>query len=427
MNPRSLAARVLQQVLGEGRSLSQALTQHRPLQDQALVQELCYGTLRHYEALEALLREILSRPLKRRDLDLNCLLLLGLYQLIHMRVPAHAAVHETVKAVQALGKPWAKGLINAALRTFQRQRADLLAGLERDPPARWGQPDWLLERLRAAYPHDWQGICRAALERPPMILRVNRRRIARPAYLARLGEAGIAARPHPLVETAVELAAPLEVGELPGFGQGLVSVQDAAAQLAAPLLGLEAGMRVLDACAAPGGKAAHILEASAVGLVAVERDPVRLARLRETLARVGVQAAQVIQGDAARPEAWWDGRRFERILLDAPCTATGVIRRHPDIKRRRRAQDPALRAADQLRLLEALWPLLAQGGLLLYATCSILPQENAELVQRFLSTHRDARAATPRRYSALFAGAGGQIRPGQLGMDGFYYATLRKD
>jgi 16S rRNA (cytosine967-C5)-methyltransferase len=427
VNTRLIAVRVLQQVLGEDRSLSQALTQQMPAQDQALVQELCYGTLRHYEALVALLRVLLRRPLKHRDLDLHCLLLLGLYQLMHMRVPAHAAVYETVKAAQALGKPWAKGLINAALRTFQRQEVTLQAKLDRDPQARWRQPAWLLERLRAVYPHAWQDICRAALEHPPMTLRINRRKIERSAYLARLHEAGIAARPHSLVDSAVELDSPVDVGELPGFGRGLVSVQDAAAQLAAPLLGLAEGMRVLDACAAPGGKAAHILEAAAVELVAVERDPARLALLRETLGRVGVRAAKVIQADAASPQGWWDGRCFERILLDAPCTATGVIRRHPDIKLRRRAQDPALQARAQLRLLEALWPLLARGGLLLYATCSILPEENIDVVERFLSAHRDARLVAPRPYLTQFAEGGWQIRPGQLGMDGFYYAPLLKD
>jgi 16S rRNA (cytosine967-C5)-methyltransferase len=428
VNTRLVAAQVLQQVLGEDRSLSQALTQQMPAQDQALVQQLCYGTLRQYEALVALLRLLLRRPLKHKDLDLHCLLLVGLYQLIHMRIPAHAAVYETVKAAQALGKPWAKGLINAALRTFQRHRGMLLAELERDPQGRWRQPAWLLERLRAVYPHAWQDICRAALEHPPMTLRVNRRNTDRSAYLARLHEAGIAARPHTLVDTAVELGSPLDVGALPGFGRGLVSVQDAAAQLAAPLLGLRAGMRVLDACAAPGGKSAHILESAAVELVAVESDPARLARLHETLARVGVRgAADVVQADAASPQGWWDGRCFERILLDAPCTASGVIRRHPDIKLRRRAQDPALRARVQLRLLEALWPLLARGGLLLYATCSILPEETSQVVKRFLSTHRDGRLVVPKSYSALFADTGWQIRPGQLGMDGFYYAPLLKD
>lgn len=433
MNPRLEAVQVALRVVDGGESLTNALPPGQEAledeRDRALVQELSYGVIRWHIRLEALTRKLLRSPLRARDLDVELLLETGLYQLIHTRIPAYATIHETVESTRVLGKPWASGLVNAVLRRFAREGEALTAGLDKAEPAiRFSMPPWLVKEFERAYPSAWSRICAESNVRPPMILRPNRMRVVADVYVEMLRSAGLEAESHPMVPGAVTLSNPVAVDQLPGFSDGLVSVQDAAAQLAAPLLEGERGLRVLDACAAPGGKTAHLLEAAGgdIDLAAVDVDPVRMARVSDTLSRLGLEA-KLIVADAAVPEAWWDGRRFDRILLDAPCSATGVIRRHPDIKLHRRPEDLEVLAKRQDALLAALWPLLEPGGMLLYVTCSILPQENVQRVLAFMANHADAEE---RRIESSDWGCacqvGRQILPGEAGMDGFYYARITK-
>jgi 16S rRNA (cytosine967-C5)-methyltransferase len=429
-DPRATAARTLTQVIRHGRSLSDILpgATQAAGDDRALVREMVYGTLRWFHRLDAILKRLLQRPLRPKDTDVRALLLLGLYQLQYMRIPPHAAVGETVQAARALGKSWASALVNGVLRRFLRERDTLLDRLKEDEQARLSHPSWLLQRLHEDWPGHWRDIASAANGRAPMTLRVNPHHGSRRDYATRLDEAGIACTPHPLVASALTLERPLEVERLPGFGEGAVSVQDAAAQLAAPLLDIRAGQRILDACAAPGGKTGHILELATEGVAvtALDHDGGRLQRVAENLRRLGREAT-LIAADAAEPGDWWDGASFDRILLDAPCSATGVIRRHPDIKLLRKPGDITTLVTTQARLLDALWPLLAPGGMLLYATCSVLQAENEQSVGAFLSRHEDA---SERPIEAGWGQArqhGRQILPGQDGMDGFYYACIVKN
>ncbi len=429
-NARAVAARVLEQVLVHGRYLDSALEAMRAgsLPDGQLIQELAYGTLRWLHQLAGIAALLLSRPLKPKDQDVYALLLLGLYQLRFMRVATHAAVDETVAAAAALGKPWAKGLLNACLREYLRRAAELDARLQTDPALALSHPAWLLEKIRAAYPADWQRIAAANNERPPLTLRVNTRRLTRAAYLEKLRAAKLAARADFVFGTDVTLATPVPVGALPGFAQGEVSVQDAGAQWAAVLLDAQPGERVLDACAAPGGKTGHILERTPglAELVAVDHEPARVALIAENLKRLGL-SARLVTADVAEAGAWWDGRPFDRILLDVPCSATGVIRRHPDIKWRRQPSDLPKLAATQARLLAALWPLLKPGGKLLYVTCSILPEENETPIRALLARATDATEEPLPATVGETRAVGRQILPGAQGMDGFYYACLRKN
>jgi 16S rRNA (cytosine967-C5)-methyltransferase len=333
--------------------------------------------------------------------------------------------------VRATGKRWAVPLANAVLRAYQRRQAELEASADAQPMSRYAHPDWLIEMLRADWPQDWQAILTANNERPPFVLRVNARQGEVASYQAALQAEGMQNTTLSVAEQALRLDQPVAVERLPGFADGAVSVQDAAAQLAAQLLDVHAGMRVLDACAAPGGKTSHILERSPelAELVAVEIDPARVPRIEQNLQRLGL-SAQIIIGDAGQPDNWWDGRQFERILLDAPCSATGVIRRHPDIKLLRRAADLDELTAIQASLLDAVWPLLAPGGMLLYATCSVLRRENEHQIGRFLQRHPDAQEAELQRSWGRKVSHGRQIFPGAAGgdmdMDGFYYASLIK-
>jgi 16S rRNA (cytosine967-C5)-methyltransferase len=354
-------------------------------------------------------------------------LLLGLYQLMYTRVPEHAAVAESVEGVRRAGKPWATGLVNGVLRGFLRGRAALTAKLEDSVEGRLAHPAWLAGMSADAWPSDWERILGHNNERPPLVLRVNARRRTREAYLAELGEAGVAATPVAHAGQGVQLREARDVDAIPGFADGVVSVQDGAAQLAADLLGPQPGMRILDACAAPGGKSAHILETqpAIAELIAVDRDGDRLQRVRDNLARLDLDA-NLVAADAGEPNAWWDGGTFHRILLDAPCSGTGVIRRNPDIKVLRREADVDALAAGQARLLDALWPLLAPRGRLLYATCSYLPRENDHVLAGFLAKHPDA-ACGPMEYTwGRPTRHGRQVLPGEDAMDGFYYALLGK-
>ncbi len=430
MNPRALAAQVVEEVLVRSRYLDAALTKAvgaAAPRDAALIQEMSYGTLRWFHRLAAIAALFLDKPLKAKDQDVYALLLVGLYQLQFMRVAPHAAVTETVEAATALKKPWAKNLLNACLRGALREEARVQAAIAANPEAAFSHPAWLMEEIRRGWPADRENILAANNERPPLVLRVNRRHQSREQYLARLAQAGIAASAHAFSETAVVLESPVAVSELPGFAEGDVSVQDAAAQLAATLLDAQAGERVLDACAAPGGKTGHLLEQTALAeLVALDREPARVKLIEENLTRLGLSAKTII-GDAENPAPWWDGRPFDRILADVPCSATGVIRRHPDIKLRRRPEDLPRLIATQEQILDGLWPLLKPGGKLLYATCSILPVENENQMTAFLRRHPDAAEDALPTKAGRARTIGRQILPGEAGMDGFYYARLRKN
>ncbi|QSA96809.1 16S rRNA (cytosine(967)-C(5))-methyltransferase RsmB [Methylococcus sp. EFPC2] len=426
MNSRALAAHILAQVIGEGRSLTAALESTLPEipaeQDRAFVQALCFGVLRGYERLDCVLRQLATRPIK--DFEIRMLALLGLYQLEHTRVKPHAAVSETVAA--AGRRSWAKPLLNAVLRNYQRRREELLAAAGKNESAALGHPDWLIARIRADWPEQAAAIMADANQTPPMTLRVNRRQGTREDYLEKLARAGLNARPGRHASDAVILENPVAVERLPGFESGEVSVQDEAAQLAAGLLDLQSGQRVLDVCAAPGGKTLHMLESCPdADVTALDIAPDRIARIRQNLQRAGLRAG-LLTGDAATPGSWWDGRHYDRILLDAPCSATGVIRRHPDIKRLRKPEDIESLQSTQRRILEAVWPLLAPGGRLLYATCSILRAENEDNVADFVRRHPDARHEPVEADWGRSTGCGRQILTGEDGMDGFYYALLEK-
>lgn len=371
--------------------------------------------------------KLLQKPFKSADADVEALLLVGLYQLLYTRVPAHAAIGETVGCADKLKKPWAKGLLNAVLRNAQRESETIFAELERDPVVRTAHPRWLQKSLKAFWPEQWEAICAANNAHPPMILRVNRRHHSRDAYLALLGEAGIAATPCVYSRDGIVLEAAADVRSLPGFAEGWISVQDEAAQLAADLLDLAPGQRVLDACCAPGGKTCHILEAepALAGVVAVDLEAKRLVRVKENLERLGLDA-ELIAADGRDIDKWWDGKPFQRILLDAPCSATGVIRRHPDIKLTRQPDDIVALAQLQGELLDAMWKALEVGGILLYATCSTLPTENTEVIAAFLERTPGARELDLATAAGIKQPHGRQLLAQQGGHDGFYYAKLIK-
>jgi len=426
-NPRAVAARILVQVIVKGRALSQAMEDVPPAlsDDRALIQEMCYGSLREYHRLSAIVAGLLKKPLKEKDSDVQALLLLGLYQLMSMRVPDHAAVSETVAATAALKKPWARGLLNGVLRNFQRQQESLVSQADATEEARWSHPQWMIDTLREAWPEDWQTILTANNQRPPMCLRINMAKTNADDYLQLLAKGDINANRSEFTATAIRLEQPQDVTLLPGFAEGWLSVQDEAAQQAAGLMALESGQRVLDVCAAPGGKTAHMLELAEVEMVAVDIDAGRLQRVEENLQRLG-KMAQCIVGDASTPNEWWDGRLFDRILLDAPCSAMGVIRRHPDIKILRRESDIKTLVELQAKILDAIWPLLKPGGMLVYATCSVLPQENAEQITAFVARQTDVQLKSIKVDWGVPAAAGQQVLTGSSGMDGFYYACLEK-
>ena len=426
---RAAAARALVPVITGKGSLS-GLDDHQVVaRDRALFKALCYGACRTLPRLEALAAKLLVKPFKVRDADVQALLLLGIHQQLYLRIPAHAAVGETAGAARLLGKEWATRVLNGCLRRLQREAAELQAEVDRDPAVALLHPKWLLKTLRQAWPDDWRTICDANNTPGPMTLRVNRRHGDREAYMDRLAAAGIQARLCLHAPDGITLETPCDVQLLPGFAEGDVSVQDEAAQLTSVLLGPalapRPGARVLDACCAPGGKTSHLLELFDIEMHAVDSDAERLARVEDALGRLGLEA-RLAHGDATERE-WWDGAPFDAILLDAPCSGSGVIRRHPDIKRLRRPSDIPALAALQTRLLDNLWPLLRPGGTLLYATCSVLPEENSDQIAAFLSRTPDVEITTPADVAwGRSAGAGRQLLPEVDSHDGFFYARLKK-
>lgn len=430
MNLRRTAAQVLCRVVKQGQSLNAALDEAvldlTVGADRAFVQALCYGTVRYYQRLDFLLQQLLRKPLKDKDLEIKALLLLGLYQLAYMRVKTHAAVSETVAALSGKYR-YAKPLVNAVLRNYLRDRAALEAAADQDVCASVAHPAWLIEQIHACWPGQGEHLLQENNRQAPMALRVNQQRCSRENYAALLAEREIATQLPDFCPSAVVLQQAVPVEKLPGFADGWVSVQDTAAQLAAGLLDVQPGDRVLDVCAAPGGKAMHILEwqPQLAGLVAVDIDAGRLQRIRQNLVRLNLHA-ELLTGDALHPSDWWDGKPFQRILLDAPCSATGVIRRHPDIKLLRRAEDIDALQDIQQRMLRSVWQLLAPRGILLYATCSVLKRENEDQVRAFLADCEDAQEVVIDRPWGLQRPYGRQILPGDAGMDGFYYAKIRK-
>jgi 16S rRNA (cytosine967-C5)-methyltransferase len=428
VDTRVAAARCVAGVLA-GRSLDAALAQQEQAvdpRDRPLLAQLCYGTLRLYPRLSGLLRQLLERPLRGKDRDVESLLLVALYQLEAMRVPDHAAVSTAVDATRALRKAWARGLVNGVLRRFIRERGQLQAHLSSAEQA--ACPEWLYRALGEAWPDEVDRICAVASEQPPMTLRVNTSRLTRAEYLAQLEAAGIGARAGSLSPAAITLERPVDVSALPGFAEGQVSVQDEAAQLAAALLAPADGMSVLDACAAPGGKTGHLLElAPQARVTAADISEGRLARVRENLDRLGLTATTLaVDMTDPRSIAQLGTRAFDRILLDVPCSASGVIRRHPDIKVLRRAADIAAFAERQGLILRSAWERLGDGGQLLYVTCSILPAENEAVIGAFLATHPEAREIPIAAGWGLERASGRQLLPETGGPDGLYFALLGK-
>ncbi|MHB1290840.1 MAG: 16S rRNA (cytosine(967)-C(5))-methyltransferase RsmB [Sulfuricella sp.] len=418
-----LASTAVSQVLA-GRNLNQALqgllSRHSALspQQRAAAQDMSYGTLRFYGQLRAILDLLLQKPVP--DVAVRALLLVALYQLQYSRSAEHAVVDHAVRAAEALKKPWAKGLVNAVLRNFLRQRISLLEQATASEEGRYSHPQWWIDKLRRQYPEDWATLLETNNQHPPMTLRVNRRATSTEAYLDLLHQQGIEGQQ--VGENAILLDQPVSVDKLPGFGAGMASVQDAGAQFAARLLDVADGMRVLDACAAPGGKAAHLLELARIALTALDSDPERLKKIEQTLQRLKLDAhCLCLAGNAARPEEWWDGQPFQRILADVPCSASGVVRRHPDIKWLRREADIAAFAAQQAEILDALWRVLGSGGKLLYATCSVFAEENQQQIAQFLVRHKDAQCLP----IFLPTAKDGQLTP-NFQHDGFYYALLLK-
>ena len=439
---RAQAATLLMQVVDEGRSLD-ALLENRSdaPQERGLLRSLCYGSVRWHWRLLAVLTQLCSQPPEDLQPEVRALALVGLYQLMHTDIAAHAAVAETVEAARVLKLNRATGLLNAILRRCQREAEKLSVAVDETVAQRYAHPHWLVAQLQHDWPSKAESILQANNEHPPFWLRVNTRHHTREAYRELLAAQGLQSSVSEYAPEAVLLPQAVEVFSLPGFKEGWVSVQDAAAQLAAHILSVEPNQRVLDACAAPGGKTGHILEQQPAlkEMVALDVSAERMKRVRGNLKRLDMEATLIV-GSAADPEAWWDGVPFERILLDVPCSATGVIRRHPDIKLLRREDDITNLSLRQADMLRRMWPLLAPGGRLLYASCSALRAENAQVISEFLNTYQDAQDITAEAVARFGspqasmaeptlsgeAQVGWAIPAGTDGMDGFYYACLQK-
>lgn len=433
INTRLVALKICLTVIEDGRSLSQTLpeglAQFSDRRERSFTQNLVLGTLRWQERLAAIRAHLLNKPMKAKDEDVNQLILLGLYQILYMDTPEHAAVSETVGVTKSLKKPWAKGLINGLLRRFLREKETICQEVDLKPAYRYSHPQWMVRVLRKAYPEQWENILEANNQQAALTLRVNTHYQSRQTLLEALHAAEVEAEVHPQAPQGIVLQKSVDISQLPSYDEGGFSVQDPAAQQAANLLKPQSGERILDACAAPGGKTTHLLELSSnqAQVFALEKEPERLERLAENLHRLDLQA-DYEAGDASEPDSWWDGQRFDKILLDAPCSATGIIRRHPDIKWHRTEDDIEQLVATQKAILKALWPLLKPGGQMLYATCSVLPQENTLQMQHFLEDESSAREIPiESEWGMRFDSTPGtQILPGEYGMDGFFYCLLQK-
>jgi len=429
VDTRALAARSLAEVAMRGASLREVMERNAPKlrdpRDRALLMALLSEGARWWLRFDAAIDQLLEKSLRHKDPAIHALLVLGLVQLEVLQLQDYAAVAATVEATRALKRPQLAGLVNAVLRRWQRERESLIARLDAKPQTRHAHPEWLAKALARDWPEQSEAVMAADNVEPPLMLRVNRRRIARDALLAQFEAAGYAASSHPWLADALVLPHSSDVTRMPGFEEGLFAVQDGAAQVAADLAELRDGMRVLDACAAPGGKACHLLERADIDLTALEVDAKRGERIRQNLMRLRLDAKIVI-GDAGAPGSWWKRQPFDRILIDAPCSATGVLRRRPDVRLHRRESDIAAMHEQQRRILSALWPLLAPGGRLVYITCSVLRAENEVIVGELLSQQQDARALALTLPAGQVANIGWQILPGEGDLDGMYYAVVEK-
>lgn len=427
MNVRAVAAQVIESLLRDDGSLSsllpQALSQVSG-RDQGLLRELCYGTARNAPKLDCIAQSLLQRPLRSRDQDVFALILIGLYQLLATRVPSHAAIGETVEAAHQLEQHNKTGLINAILRRFDRDRDLILKDLKEELTFKYNHPEWFIFKLKSNWPDHWEDILSQNNEQAPMTLRVNIANVSRETYLQKLDKVGIKAKLTKNSDSGIQLLDPVDVAELPNFETGEVSVQDEAAQLSKSLLGATDGEYVLDACAAPGGKLCHILEGNNLNIDALEVSNKRIDRIRENLERIGLNA-NVIEGDATEND-WWSGTKYDKILLDAPCSATGVIRRNPDIKILRKGEAIHELSKLQRKILDNLWEKLKPGGRLVYATCSIFPQENEKLVAKFINETQGVRHSKIVADWGMEREYGRQLFPEKEGHDGFYYAVLEK-
>ena len=432
-NARLIAANAMLGVVDRQHSLSeqldQALADIQDSRDRALVRRLCNSALRKLPMLEWRLGQLLQKPLVRKARSVHFLLLSAIAELLEEREPAPAIIHASVAATRLASQSQLTGLVNAVLRNHQRQRETLDQNQPNTESIRYGYPDWLIETIRSDWPEHWQDILDQGNQPPPIWLRVNPRQATVDQVLTALDEQSLEYHIDTHFEHAIRLARPSRISALPGYEQGWFSVQDAGAQASARLLQLEPGLRVLDACAAPGGKAAHALEMADVELTALEISASRSQRIEQNLKRLDL-AASIRVADASDTKSWWDGQLFDRILIDAPCSATGVIRRHPDIRWLRRSQDIEANAALQRELIASLWPLLKPSGLLVYVSCSILQAENRAQARWLLDNHTDAESvpitATFELAESLDLQPGRQLVPGSLARDGFYYAVFRR-
>jgi 16S rRNA (cytosine967-C5)-methyltransferase len=426
-NPRLAALQALSEVLDSNKNLteSEALSRLRDSRDNAFARNLTYGALRWLTALEWLAARLLTKPLKKRERDVQRLVLLGLQQLWHDQTASHAAVNETAECARLLGKPWAVGLINAVLRRFQREQEQLLGKLEQTEQ-KYAHPVWMLKEIQQDWPDDWQSIVDANNRQAPLWLRINRQKADVKILRNDLETAGFEVGDHPFALDAISISPAAAVAKIPNFEKGWVSVQDPAAQLARDLLNPQPGDRILDACAAPGGKASHLLESCpGIELTVLDRKEKRVEQIHQTFNRLGLSATTQ-RADAALVDDWWGGEKFQKILLDAPCSATGVIRRHPEIKWLRSDEQVNSVTQSQRRLMDALWSVLDENGILVYATCSLFKRENNDQVQRFIESHADAVVELPDVKWGKAEPFGRQILPGEAQMDGFFYAVLRK-
>ena len=426
---RALAAQALAEIALRGASLRDAMERYAPrladARDRALLMALLSDGARWWLRFDAAIDRLLEKPLRQKEPAIHALLVLGLVQLEVLQLPDYAAVAATVQATRTLQRPRMSGLVNAVLRRWQRERVELLAALDAKPQTRHAHPAWLAKAIARDWPEQADAIMAADNLEPSLMLRVNRRRAARDSVIEHLRSGGYTADAHDWLPDAIVLPHSTDVTRMPGFAAGEFAVQDGAAQIAADLADLRDGQRVLDACAAPGGKACHLLERADVALTALEFEPKRVARIQQNLDRLGLQA-NIVTGDAGRPADWWDGKPFDRILIDAPCSATGVLRRRPDVRLHRRESDIAPVVAQQRRILTALWPLLAPGGRLVYITCSLLRAENEAVVGAWLETQADAQVVAFSLPVGQSAGVGWQVLAGDGDLDGMFYAVLEK-